>query len=200
MLRSLRVLLATACLLVLPTRAAAWEAPGQHPATGAALELVQQAEAFWAERNVVGNCPQGIIAWQAPNLIGKDGDGRDGATCELWLSDDLVSNLTPPGNLINACTAVTHETGHALGLGHTATGVMAPQPYAWAPYFCTLWVDRELAAFWDRDAGVLPARDNRSRHAHGGALGASRDLRHPAHSRDDPNTRQATRTAGRSTT
>lgn len=163
------VIAVVGALSLAPRAAQAWEAPGQHPAPPIVLEMVAQARSFWTDRNVV-SCPRGITVWQAPRLVTSEEDWGlgDGATCEIWVSDSLVAAITSSyaGDLLMACTAITHETGHALGLGHTPTGVMAgkgttaPWPFAWSPYFCLTWTQRTVAA---KDASA-PRRD-RARYA-----------------------------------
>jgi hypothetical protein len=156
-------------LLAAPAQASAWSTPEQRPADPVVKPLVDQAVAFFAARGVVG-CPRGITVWQAPALS-VEGKGAwelgDGATCEEWLSDDLVASLDfdyrlSIDGLVDACTAVAHGVGHALGLPHAPSGVMAgegakpPWPHAWAPYFCVSWAQDRSAA-WHRADGI-PAK------------------------------------------
>jgi hypothetical protein len=71
----------------------------------------------------------------------------------LWLTASLLRALADRGatgvyDVIAACSAVWHEAGHALGLPHALSGVMAgaladgtqpkAEPFvgAWAPHFC----------------------------------------------------------------
>lgn len=148
-----------AVLVLWPASARAWTAPGQHPATGHAITLMTRARDFWAARSVIG-CANGITVWQAPSLaIGGEPAWElgSGVTCEMWVSDDLAASLDPEqresiDTLVDACTAIAHGTGHALGLEHTPAGVMAggeskpPWPHAWAPYFCVVWAQEQTAA------------------------------------------------------
>jgi hypothetical protein len=135
-------------------QADAWEAPDQRPASPVVVDVAAKARAFWAARGMTTECPQGITVWQAADLIGAWGRG-DGSTCEVWIADDAADRLRfgtsmTRFDLIDVCTAITHETGHALGLGHTPTGVMAggdsrpTQPRAWAPFFCRGWADERM--------------------------------------------------------
>lgn len=142
--------------------------PGQHPAPLIQTLLVQEAETeFWGAPSRMGPdypdqyCPDGIKVWQAPSLPGGDIDAgqrawargwRDPTTgvCETWLTDSLVETEGML-SLLDECAAITHEVGHALGLPHVRSGVMAgkladgtpplaePAPYAWTPWFCRKW-------------------------------------------------------------
>lgn len=153
-LRSTLVVLILGAPLV--TAAQAVEFPGQQEAPLVITSLVERAGAYWRTQGVHA-CPSGVTAWQADDLTQDGGSawGRgDGATCEIWLSSDLVWYAALPiwlGNAIEACTAVTHEVGHAYGLGHTTSGVMAgsgapERMYGWSPGFCFRWARFQLAA------------------------------------------------------
>lgn len=146
----MRILLITVVSwLIWVAPAAADSFTGQQTAPGIITVLVERAETYWHQHGL-NACPQGVTAWQADDLTRDDGSawGRgDGATCEIWVSTGLIDNIEMPawtGNLIAACTAVVHEVGHAYGLGHTATGVMAgsgspPTMYGWSPDTCFRW-------------------------------------------------------------
>lgn len=129
----------------------------QHPAPQALTALAQgQAETFWHVRGV-NTCPS-ITVYQstAVGAIGAAGGGW----CTIWLSDDLVASAEPgdvdkvDGTVfVDVCQAITHEVGHALGLPHSATGVMAgggtgqpAKPHGWAPWFCWRWADQQMTA------------------------------------------------------
>jgi hypothetical protein len=150
------MLAAMATLTAGASTASATQFAGQQSAPPAITDLVGRAEVFWHQHGVYA-CPGGVMAWEAPNLVAGDGDawGRgDGATCEIWVSADLTSYAAVPlwlGNAIEACTAVTHEVGHAYGLPHSPRGVMAgsgapAKMYGWSPRFCFRWARFTLAA------------------------------------------------------
>jgi hypothetical protein len=156
-----RVVLAALMALALPASAAGYSYPGQRQAPPIVVDLLHRADVFWAERGVIG-CPNGITAWQASDLSGGDGGAwargwHEGDDCSIWVSDDLVSRTnfeqTNEGDLIDVCTAVTHEDGHARGLAHSETGVMSvnapPVLHGWAPWFCQVWARTTIdAALW----------------------------------------------------
>jgi hypothetical protein len=161
-------LVATALMAVAPA-ARATQYPGQEPAPTVITGIVGQAGAFWRERGLA-SCPDGVTAWEAPDLDGPDGSawGRgDGATCEIWVARSLVRQVNNPfwlGSAIEACTAVAHEVGHAYGLGHTPTGLMAvtgapDRLYGWSPQFCFPWARLDYAA-------VLRGDGEDERHVH----------------------------------
>lgn len=159
----MKLLAAAAILLfasgspVVAVASPSWSEPGQQPADPGVNDLVDRALAFWRQHGDTA-CPLGVTTWQAPTLPAGDGIdawGRgDGATCELWVSQNLADNVETPvfyGEAINTCQAVTHEVGHALGLPHAPKGVMAsgpvpPRPHAWAPPFCRRWARFEVRA------------------------------------------------------
>lgn len=167
--RVLAVLVALGALGTAPSAALGYAYPGQQAVTAPVIQdLVSRADVFWAAHGVTSPaCRNGPTVWVAPSLRDGDGDawGRgDGATCELWLSDDLVSTIIDPPDtpglavvhVARACQAITHEDGHAHGLPHARRGVMAgsgpwgapdpePRVLAWAPAFCIRFA-REWAA------------------------------------------------------
>lgn len=139
--------------------------PDQKPAPYKTWDLVNGwARPFWGDRDVKACEGRAITVWVAPDLDEAWGRGGD---CEVWIRSDLVTwiryststsktasredRTTFRGMLIEACTVVFHETGHALGLPHTETGVMAgdlahaPAPQAWAPWECRLWARSQTA-------------------------------------------------------
>lgn len=149
-----RALLVILLVFAAPASAHAWSAPGgQRPASATVLAVEVMARDFWAARGTASQCSQGITVWQAHDL--QDAWGRgDGSTCEMWVSDALAGALelrTDMWAMVDACTAVTHEAGHALGLPHSPTGVMAgagsvpPWSHAWAPYWCVAWAQKRIA-------------------------------------------------------
>jgi hypothetical protein len=166
-------LLAMAC----PARAHAITYPGQHPAPPVILDLVSAADGFWTERSVVGNCLTTPTVWEAPSLLAGDGDawGRgDGAACEIWLSDYLVGTIQQAlvfDDVVHACQAITHEDGHARGLGHAPSGIMAgtgpwgqpdaaPPGLRWAPAFCIRFARSALRSSMRRDGVPARTRDH----------------------------------------
>jgi hypothetical protein len=160
----------------------------QHPAPASLTPLVERMTQFWATSedrslrpvgalDIASLCPQGVTVWQAPTLGEAWGAGwhhvrPDGTmSCAAWLSDSLIAALSPPDRHLNgpdwetahdqavsACTAGTHEFGHALGLPHSPTGVMAGEgsvpsrPGAWAPFFCRAWANKSLRPYRARSA------------------------------------------------
>lgn len=154
---------AVALLACAPLASADYYA-GQRPAGPAAIELSRMAEAFWAARHVVG-CADGIEVLQAPSLAGGDGPaaGR-GGDCVIWISDfdieplDRIDADATRAEIRFACVAIYHEVGHALGLPHTPTGLMAVVP-------ATPWECEKFAEAHDdehpRTATYSPSSGNR---------------------------------------
>lgn len=103
----------------------------------------QLAVDFWRARNVTA-CPTGITTLLA-DFPGLQNDG--GLDCAIYFDAWTIAKRRVDGRLYQVdnegeCTLVVHEVGHAMGLDHTATGVMAP--VAEAPWECKVFV-RELA-------------------------------------------------------
>lgn len=155
----LGTLLIVLIALAFPSTAHSETYAGQEPPPHVVLQLVDDGLAWWNARGVQnpvcdGRSPR---AWVAPTLPTADGNGAWGLglsqTCELWLSGWLSDVLTGPFSFERAaqgCQAVYHEVGHALGLPHAQSGVMAgsgdwgapdpePRPLAWAPAPCLRW-------------------------------------------------------------
>lgn len=124
--------------------------PGQRPVKGR-LRVVELAESFWRARHVAIAGTDGVTIFRAPALTDRDGDawGRGEPLAGrryVWLADSLVKALTSRRTdrplRVSACATLTHELGHAYGLGHAASGVMAEdgeERYASAPFFCRQW-------------------------------------------------------------
>lgn len=139
-----RLIVATTVLLVLlaapPARA---DYAGQRLAGPRGSTAVSMALAFWHARNVPG-CDGGVTAWTAPSLADRDGIvnpfGRGGG-CEIWLSTEIEADLNAAvpyrPALGFACAIVFHEVGHALGLPHAPSGVMAVATSY--PFECLQW-------------------------------------------------------------
>lgn len=160
----MKALLAAALLLAIPASARAEISyPDQRPATAQVTQFVNgSARSFWEDRNVWACQGQQIKVWVAPVLDGSDGSawGR-GGDCTVYLTQWLVRDLTAEADMkapvrlrrglkedmAKACTAVTHETGHALGLPHSPTGVMAVTGVVEPPWYCRVWA-RHLTMGW----------------------------------------------------
>lgn len=163
---------------VTPRAGAAVAYPGQRPAAAIVQELGDEVGVpFLAARHVVG-CPDGITYVQAPSLRSSDGDAwARGGDCEVWVSDALVGAILESDSfdpIARAGQAIVHEVGHALGLQHTRSGLMAgpladgtppmpePYPYAWTPAPVLRWARHWFAASlrgdgwseWDVSADV----------------------------------------------
>lgn len=148
--------LGLAVSLAATTSTAAAQSPaifaGERAASPTVIGLTKQAIGFWAARNVTGH--SAIDVRQAPALRYDDGLEVRGAAIPgtVWIADWLVGAtdraMVTIDSLRTLCATVTHETGHALGLDHTLTGVMASVsgtvPVAWVPWFCRVWARRRI--------------------------------------------------------
>jgi hypothetical protein len=131
--------------------------PGQYAATDAMSVATQKvALDFWRDRGLDAAqiCPNGIKSWYATDLTDDDGifAGGRGWACEAWLIDWMdvktPSDYTAWGlvwTLETSCTTWTHEYGHALGLEHTATGVMDPTASE-TPWACVHFARQQARA------------------------------------------------------
>lgn len=167
---ALAVLLAVASLVAAAPARADFSYPDQHPAPAVVAVLANgPALSFWADRHVIG-CAR-ITVWQS-GMVGRD-VWATGGWCTVWLSDDLVAWVTgddgiSEDKLVDACQAVTHEDGHALGLPHSTSGVMAGPGFkpavkhGWAPWFCWRWARKRYTSVM-RSEGILYAASPRLR-------------------------------------
>lgn len=153
--------------LAFPTSAAAQVAPvstgvfaDQASPPPIVTALVDQSTNWWANhwsgKPLPFPCPDGVTAYVVPSLGTAEGTTaawERGTDCEEWLSQDLVDTILDGTSFefdADACEAVAHGDGHAHGLQHTSSGLMAeggpwgaehhePRPLAWAPHFCVRW-------------------------------------------------------------
>jgi hypothetical protein len=98
---------------------------------------VQIGLRFWRDRGQMA-CPDGITAW----LGDLPGDANGGLHCGIFMDESEIAatrgrlarhDVYAP-DIITECTVVVHEVGHALGLEHAATGIMAAIPES--PWIC----------------------------------------------------------------
>lgn len=137
---------------------------GEHAPAPAVRTLADHAAHYWDVKGVP-RCSVTLL--QAPDLDDAWGRG-DGATCTAWISDDLADRILAPSaeDILDGCQAITHEIGHARGLGHQASGPMAstesPRPakrFDNVPWFCVRYLmrywradllnDRKFSIYWD---------------------------------------------------
>lgn len=153
MRRLLFVSALTVSVLCLAAPASASMLSMAHPAPRWVVELAGRATDFWADRGVLG-CP-GIESYEAS--VELEGARGAGGACRIWVSSDLVDSVSRESfTLVRfraACSTITHEVGHALGLDHTETGVMsATLTPAWTPWFCRVWARWAVVAALAHDA------------------------------------------------
>jgi hypothetical protein len=180
------ICLLIAVILLTPSPASAQVVyPGQQLATDPqTTQEVALAVAFWRVRTVVG-CPQGITAYVADDLTGGDGGafGR-GGDCAVWLwkgyvdmlrDDEGISLSLAKWKVVDECTLVVHEVGHALGLAHStgAPGIMNPDLML-DPWDCRLYARRWTEA---RIASRRDSATKRCRQRHRSAQARSRCCR-----------------------
>jgi hypothetical protein len=132
----LAILTAALGLALAGGAAAAPPYPGERPPTARETDAVAVAVAFWHARGLDARaiCPRGLDVLEADDLT--DTDVADGfvmgraATCRLW----VISGIDRFERL---CLIVTHEVGHALGIGHSpdGLGIMGAEPTE-VPWSC----------------------------------------------------------------
>lgn len=145
----MKLALLLVCLALLaPAEAVSF--PGESPFDGQGWAEVNVALKFWQARSVTG-CPGGVAAQFADDLY----DARDGmfpvergGDCRIFLSWPELSPYrkwaaSPHARvrrlaLRTECSYVVHGVGHALGLEHTASGVMAAVVTT-IPWDCAEW-------------------------------------------------------------
>lgn len=98
---------------------------------------------FWRARNVTA-CPAGVTTLLA-DFPGLQTEG--GLDCVIYMDAWTIAKRRSDARLYQVdnegeCTLAVHGVGHAMGLEHTPTGVMAP--VAEAPWECRVFA-RELA-------------------------------------------------------
>lgn len=154
------------CSLALSGATMALCAPARASDVGADAQLSAElhvARQFWAARGVTG-CPQGISVYASHLMDGTDAAGwSEVGSCVAVVNAGFVGQLrswSTRGALnswayrADECMLVTHEVGHALGLGHARSGVMAPSEPAdlgagqgsQIPWDCTTWAKEAHAA------------------------------------------------------
>lgn len=149
MLRAALILTA-ALALIAPTAAHASITVGDlqnvRPSTDPQLATeTKLAIDFWRARGIE-NCPAGISVWLAdfPDL---QNDG--GLDCSIYFDAWTIAKRRFDARLYQVdnegeCALAVHEVGHAMGLDHTATGVMAA--VAEAPWECRVFARETLRA------------------------------------------------------
>jgi hypothetical protein len=144
--------------------AAAPAYPGGAPATSPLmLELEADVDHYWRAEglDVAGACPAGVTVLVATDLGDADGvsngpAGGRGGGCAVWLSagtvDAYSASALEPFFASTAgaelWTLLAHEYGHALGLPHTATGLMCGPPASGEHYCHAEPVPNAVAFGW----------------------------------------------------